>query len=115
MMIYKGLNNNVGVVRRYSKMQFKKLLKDFLKYGMHENFGQNTVFKIKDYMGKKLDGYNLTYQDSEGMKEDLRFLVNYINNTLGSSKDKKQAALDLLSELDEYTFFEEIDFLKYDF
>lgn len=115
MVIMKGLNNNVGVVRRYSKMQFKKLLKDFLQNGMHENFGQNTILKIKDYMNKKLVKYGLSYQDSADMKQDLQFLVHYINETLGSTKDKKDAARCLLDELDGYTFFEEIDFSKYDF
>lgn len=88
-MIYQGLKKNIGVVRRYSKMQFKKLLNNYLKNGLYENLGQSTILNIIDYMNKKLDRYDLSYSDYDDMKKDLRDYVRLLNDTLSKSNNKK--------------------------
>ena len=114
-MINKDLKKNIAVVRRYSKMQFKKLLKNYLKNGFYENLGQNTLHNISDYMSKKIVNSPLAYNDYEDMKKDLRDYVKYLNETLSKTNNRKYNYEIVSSELNKYIFFEGVDFEKYNF
>lgn len=114
-MIYEGLKKNIGVVRRYSKMQFKKLLNNYLKTGLYENMGQNTILNIINYMDKKLNSYDLGYSGYDDMKKDLRDYVKYLNETLSKTNNRKNNYEIVSSELNNYIFFEGVDFEKYNF
>ena len=114
-MKYRELKKNIGVCRRYSKMQFKKLLRKFKKNGMHENFGQTTINHINDYISKKMLYSDLSYNDYQDMLDDLKNFDTCIINILCGSYNKADNLEIASSLLDDYVFFEGVDFTKYNY
>ena len=114
-MTYKDLKKNVGVCRRFAKIQYKKLLKSYAKNGMCENFGQSTILNIDDYISKKLVISDLSYNDYQDMKQDLRAFNGCFIDALCTSHNRTINVQDASNILDDYVFFESVDFSKYNY
>lgn len=97
----------IGITKRQTRSTAKKLIRNYIENGIHENYGQKEIRELHSKVGR----LRLEYRDETQLKVDIRTMINNVTNILFSNGRGRTHDLEVRKTLadsatDELEYFE---------